>query len=373
MLVSDTALLKATSSIDGKQNSTASGLGFGADGRSDARVWIGESGVTNKQGAKTQVEIDDRASLTARSVALRAIVTKTHAEAISKSYGAGFYSEGLDDATVEVTANAEVLIRANATVTGFEGVDFQTRFEDMRDQRRLVRALDRPLRLRRRGRDEQHRPRRAGARRGGRAHHGRPARPGRREPRRRRRRASARVTPGSRSSSTWPTTAPSTESNATRRRAREQALARRRRRQRGRHPLRRHDEHPVQLERRDPLRPQPGARDRLERRRSRRRSRSSVYDGVGQRRRASPATISSATIIVNDIVEPGRRRRRLPHRRRTADNSDTISGSGGTWTFFDTLPQVRIVNNSSQAAPAEQHQRRRHRRAARLARHELRR
>ena len=131
VVASDTVDVEASSSTNAQQDSVASGLGFGADGRSDAIAKVGESGVTDKQGATTQVEIGAGATVTARSVALRALVPEMTVKATSKSYGAGFYSEGVDEATVEITSNAKVLLDAGAIVTGLEGVDLQATYESV--------------------------------------------------------------------------------------------------------------------------------------------------------------------------------------------------------------------------------------------------
>jgi len=109
-------------------NPDGSGVGFGADGRSESVVKIGESGVSNKEAADTQVVIGERAAITARSLALRALVTKLDAKANSKSYGAGFYSEGIDDANAETTAGNTVSIATGAVLTGIEGVRVLARF-----------------------------------------------------------------------------------------------------------------------------------------------------------------------------------------------------------------------------------------------------
>ena len=187
----------------------------------------------------------------------------------------------------------------------------------------------------------------AGARRSRRAHHGRPARPGRPEPR------SDPPTPASARAAArlaffvdMDNDSIVTESNATARRPREQALARGRRRRRG----------------------------RAQRSTARRTSRSartssilsgrspvleidssgtitkavevSVYDGARQpdpqsgrsRARRSSSTTSSTRAPATSSSAPTERRASSRHRS---------PGSGGTWTFCETLPQVRIVNNSS--------------------------
>ena len=58
---------------------------------------------------------------------------------------------------------------------------------------------------------------------------------------------------------------------------------------------------------------------------------------------------TTGTIIVKDIVNPGPGKVvfRAPAQGNSGDSSTTITGSGGTWTFRDTLSSVRIINNSA--------------------------
>jgi Ca2+-binding RTX toxin-like protein len=106
----------------------ARALGFGAHGRSNAVTRVGDSNVATMEGATTVVAIGASANVTGLTVALRALVPSLVATANSESYGAGFYSEGIDDATAQVDATTNVTIGANAAVTGYEGVDLQTRY-----------------------------------------------------------------------------------------------------------------------------------------------------------------------------------------------------------------------------------------------------
>src|SRR5262249_36308205 len=122
-------------------NAYASGAGFGADGHSTANAFVGHNG-----DGLTQTTIGAGASVVGDTASLRAevgpvcvggtgddctggySVAGLHTDARSKSYGSGFYSEGIDRADTEVgnsdstnthqVANRVILHGADAAVTG---------------------------------------------------------------------------------------------------------------------------------------------------------------------------------------------------------------------------------------------------------------
>src|SRR5262249_1731359 len=63
----------------------------------------------------------------------------------------------------------------------------------------------------------------------------------------------------------------------------------------------------------------------------------SVHDGGSDY--GAGHTISDSQIVVNDISNPGAG-------DVVIHSKDAISGTGGTWEFFDSLPQVNIRNES---------------------------
>ena len=141
--------MRAVTAMDVNSNSYASGLGFGADGHSTANAYVGKS---SGGGATTETELQANSSLFANSVQLGgdvqsvclggdtacptidSVCTSTvanpcrtvrglHVTAHSESYGAGFYSEGIDSANMEISAHNNVYVRGGAQITGLEGVD----------------------------------------------------------------------------------------------------------------------------------------------------------------------------------------------------------------------------------------------------------
>ena len=129
--------LSARTATDATANGYASGLGFGADGHSNGDAFVGKAG----NGATTEVSFGDNSSVIANSVAASSIVgavdtgdyvvSGLHVNGHSESYGAGLYSEGIDEAHAETSADNNVLISAHAQITGLEGVDLKTRYEDV--------------------------------------------------------------------------------------------------------------------------------------------------------------------------------------------------------------------------------------------------
>jgi hypothetical protein len=148
VLAGDTIEILAHSAADVVVRAWASGAGFGADGRSRSRGWVGKDG-----GADTTVQVLGNASLVANRVNLGArvsnlCVSKTLAsttatctggtrvsglriDSRSESYGAGFYGEGLDDAYADADLDTGVTIAAGAQITGWEGVAVLVRHDDV--------------------------------------------------------------------------------------------------------------------------------------------------------------------------------------------------------------------------------------------------
>jgi len=92
---------------------------------------VGQSGIAGKTGATTATDLGSEAILSARRVTLSALVPSLWLHATSSSKGAGFYSEGIDDATADTTASNTVTIGARAQLTGTEGVDLRTSFANV--------------------------------------------------------------------------------------------------------------------------------------------------------------------------------------------------------------------------------------------------
>ncbi len=127
--------IAAQTATDSRSTAWASGLGFGADGHSEAKTLVGLDG-----GADTAATVGANARVTGNSVTMSALVDNMtlpgttevvkglNNQADSESYGAGVYSEGVDDATADATLNTTVTIGAGAQVTGWEGVDLRTRY-----------------------------------------------------------------------------------------------------------------------------------------------------------------------------------------------------------------------------------------------------
>jgi len=116
--------ITASSAANITADSDASGLGFGADGHSAARAKVGDGAGD----ATTQVELHTGSRVTGNSVKLAANVSQMVVHAHSESKGAGFYSEGIDRAEVEVGADNKIDLDRGATVYGLEGVDFIAKY-----------------------------------------------------------------------------------------------------------------------------------------------------------------------------------------------------------------------------------------------------
>ncbi len=95
--------------------SYASGIGAGGDGESQNDI--------DYTSALTQAEVAQNAIVTARTLAMNANTTRIKLTSDGQAYGAGIYSEGEDDSDVSISAQSNVVIGANAELTGIEGVD----------------------------------------------------------------------------------------------------------------------------------------------------------------------------------------------------------------------------------------------------------
>jgi hypothetical protein len=147
VLVGGAAVIDAVSSVLLDSNSYASGLGFGADGESRARTEVGSA----SNPSVNEASLGANASLFATSVSITArlanisgcarsqdwgcsatndrLFRALRAISHSESYGAGFYSEGNDEAYTEVFIDSRVTISTGVQLTGLEGVDLIATFE----------------------------------------------------------------------------------------------------------------------------------------------------------------------------------------------------------------------------------------------------
>ncbi|MEY2518223.1 MAG: large repetitive protein, partial [bacterium] len=125
----DLVKVSSLSTTKASTNSFADGRGFGADGDSGADTSIGKGA----NGAKTTVSVGANTALVAKRLLLEARVPQIRATAHGEAYGAGFYSEGDDDSSLNIDASDSVTIGANAVITGWEGVDVSTRYDDVND------------------------------------------------------------------------------------------------------------------------------------------------------------------------------------------------------------------------------------------------
>ncbi|MDT5284327.1 MAG: large repetitive protein, partial [Mycobacterium sp.] len=123
-------LIAVTAQTTTRETTTATGdgRGFGGDGRATASSSVGENG----HGATDAVVLGAGATLFADRVSLSALVAGLYAHSSAAGYGSGFYSEGHGTADTEVNATNNVTIRGGgAAVTGIEGVDFITNFNNV--------------------------------------------------------------------------------------------------------------------------------------------------------------------------------------------------------------------------------------------------
>jgi hypothetical protein len=111
----------ASVSITGK--STGSGIGFGGDASADVQIDVASS--------KSEVVIGQNAILEGNQVLLSATMDKFYARVEADGRGAGFYGEGTAYAALYADIDLTIDLKAGAQVTGWEGVDFITRFDNV--------------------------------------------------------------------------------------------------------------------------------------------------------------------------------------------------------------------------------------------------
>ena len=159
VIAGGTAIVRATSGTEGKAKARGDGKGFGADGEADAFFYVGfevdssgevqenSSGNLIVDDARTKVDIGTGSAVEATRTILRSaiedICTRTGTSgcertvngfdvlASAKAYGAGFYGESNGHGTVDINSRAEIDVDGSARVTGVEGVDLITRYNDV--------------------------------------------------------------------------------------------------------------------------------------------------------------------------------------------------------------------------------------------------
>ncbi|MDD1750937.1 MAG: hypothetical protein LUO89_13810, partial [Methanothrix sp.] len=131
VLAGGNAAVLAETRTNQSTNANASGLGLGGDGNASA---------TSSVGGKTQVEVGKAASIAGRAVVLSASDGDTKATgntplltsiAHAEGYGAGLVAVGTASATETVNTPLNILVDADAAVTGYEGVDFRAQFNNV--------------------------------------------------------------------------------------------------------------------------------------------------------------------------------------------------------------------------------------------------
>jgi hypothetical protein len=110
----------ATSSTSQTTNAHASGIGWGGNGSAEATSTINSS--------PTKVEVGNSSTVTGRTVLLSATVPHLYVDAHSEGYGAGVVSFGRGTSNVNVTVPVQIRLDSNGAVTGYEGVDFVTKY-----------------------------------------------------------------------------------------------------------------------------------------------------------------------------------------------------------------------------------------------------
>ena len=98
----------------------ANGIGLGGD--ANALSTANASGTT-------EVDIGNAASVIGNTVLIAATVSIYTVDATADGRGAGFVAVGTADADITDNLTNKVDLAANAAVTGYEGVDFRTRFD----------------------------------------------------------------------------------------------------------------------------------------------------------------------------------------------------------------------------------------------------
>src|SRR5262249_51055091 len=101
---------------------TANGIGLGGDANA--------STTANASGT-TEVDIDSAASVIGNTVLIAATVSNHTVSATADGRGGGFIAIGTAHANITDNLTNKVDLAANAAVTGYEGVDFRTRFDSV--------------------------------------------------------------------------------------------------------------------------------------------------------------------------------------------------------------------------------------------------
>ncbi|MDE2506518.1 MAG: hypothetical protein KGM43_04855, partial [Planctomycetota bacterium] len=116
--------VSSNSGVTANSSSSADGAGFGAAGYANTNggdgIFIGNGGGT------TQTEIGSGASLQGGEVILNGAITSLYAQSHAEATGAGFYGQGESDSEIGQNITNNVLVDANARVTGLYGVDMVT-------------------------------------------------------------------------------------------------------------------------------------------------------------------------------------------------------------------------------------------------------
>ncbi|HEX5279640.1 MAG TPA: hypothetical protein VFW28_06150 [Micropepsaceae bacterium] len=121
IVAGNTIHIAANTGMVQKGQGGATGVGFGGDGD-------GSSSVTTNTGL-TESEIGNASSVNARSVAVSATVSQLTGFANGDGEGGGFVALGSGTGTVSFNTQNKVAIDPNASVTGYEGVDFIVKYD----------------------------------------------------------------------------------------------------------------------------------------------------------------------------------------------------------------------------------------------------
>ncbi|MEL6550929.1 MAG: hypothetical protein AAFQ54_11870 [Pseudomonadota bacterium] len=124
ILVGDYARIATLGAMTGSVSATARGIGFGGDGDADSHYRVNDTNST--------VTVGNGAILEATETSLQAGLSDSNIDARADGRGGGFYSEGEARAEARLDGDAHVIVQSNAEVTGWEGVDFIALNEDNR-------------------------------------------------------------------------------------------------------------------------------------------------------------------------------------------------------------------------------------------------
>ncbi|MBK5565795.1 LEPR-XLL domain-containing protein [Ensifer sp. SSB1] len=133
VVAGELAKLAAYSEAGVSANATGSGIGFGGDGDAVTHVYIGIADPNpDPDQADTIATLGDRAVLSAKRAVASAKVGRFDIFSGSDGRGAGFYGEGQAESTLTARPKAEVHINADSELTGWEGVDLVTRYDNVK-------------------------------------------------------------------------------------------------------------------------------------------------------------------------------------------------------------------------------------------------